>query len=33
VLLRIADKHEDAAMRDAGERLARVAKRRPGRSD
>jgi hypothetical protein len=30
VMLRVAEKHDDAAMRDAGERLARVAKRRPG---
>ena len=33
VMLRVAEKHDDPAMRAAGERLAKVAKQRPGRSD
>ena len=33
VLLRVAEKHDDPAMRDVGERLSKVAKRRPGHSD
>ena len=33
VMLRLGRKHADPAMRAAGERLSRLAKQRPGRSD
>ena len=32
-MLHASEKYDDAAMRDAGERLAKVAKQRAGRSD